>query len=101
MQIISKPATRTVTYRYLDITFPHKTVSFTLTPDDYMDADEHGNILITFGKDKRTVTVFMQHAYALEQQTVTREEPVRETAGNSRPVTLGELLAVADEGTVQ
>jgi hypothetical protein len=38
MHITSEPETRSVPYRYVDIIFPSKVVTYNLTPDDSMDA---------------------------------------------------------------
>jgi hypothetical protein len=67
--------TVTITYRYVDIIFPQKLVSYTLTDNDWMER-KNGILEITFADGTHT-EVFLQNALALEIREVTREEPVK------------------------
>lgn len=75
MDIQSPPKTITTTYRYIDVVFPERTVSYTLTPNDWLDRE--GDMLsITFADGTET-EVFLRNALALEIRQVTRAEVVK------------------------
>ena len=75
MDISSPPQTVTTTYRYIDVVFPDKTVSYTLTADDWLE--RKGDVLgITFADGTET-EVFLRNALALEMREVTREEVLK------------------------
>lgn len=76
MEITSPPDTHLVTYRYIDIIFPNKTVSYTLIADDWLERQED-SLIIEFADGLKT-EVFLQNALAMEVREVSREEPVKE-----------------------